>query len=115
MPNLDPHKINERLARQVSILLEQLESSKTVTLRERFQALMAIARIQYVFVNLRKEKYDEPAAGAAVRKYQTAFKNDAGGRKKGRRPAIAAIRSGGNEPPSDWLGTDDDDDTADSA
>jgi hypothetical protein len=115
MPNLDPHKINERLMRQVSLLLEQLENKdKNVTLRERFQALMAIARIQYVFVNLRKEKYDEPAAGTAVRKYQSAFKNDAGGRKKGRRPAIAAVRSGGNEPPPDWLGDDDADD-ADSA
>jgi hypothetical protein len=96
--------------RQVSALLDQLENNKNVTLRERFQALMAIARIQYVFVNLRREKFDEPAAGAAVRKYQTAFKNDAGGRKKGRRPVIAAVRSGGHEPPPDWLGDDDTDD-----
>jgi hypothetical protein len=110
MPNLDPHKINERLVRQVSALLDQLENNKNVTLRERFQALMAIARIQYVFVSLRREKFDEPAAGTAVRKYQTAFKNDAGGRKKSGRPAIAAVRSGGNEPPPDWLGDDDDGD-----
>jgi hypothetical protein len=107
--SLDPHKINERLMRQVSALLDQLENNKNVTLRERFQALMAIARIQYVFVNLRKEKYDEPAAGAAVRKYQTAFKNDAGGRKKGRRSALAAVP---RQPEPEWL-NDADDDTDD--
>lgn len=114
MSNLDPHKINERLARQVSVLLDQLESSKNVTLRERFQALAAIARIQYVFVNLRREKFDEPVAGTAVRKYQTAFKNDAGGRKKGKRPTLAAVRPSGPDPEPDWL-ADTDDDTADSA
>jgi parvulin-like peptidyl-prolyl isomerase len=106
MPSRDPHQINERLARQVAKLLEQLEEGEHITLRERFQSLMAIARIQYVFVTLRKEKFDEPSAGTAVRKYQTAFaKNDARGRKKIARPATAvAIR-----PEPDWV-TDDGDD-----
>jgi hypothetical protein len=106
MPNLDPHKINERLARQVSMLLDQLEQGEHVTLRERFSALMAIARIQYVFVSLRKERFDEPAAGASVRKYQTAFsKNDARGRKKGSR-SLAVARE--PEPVSEWINGDDD-------
>ena len=53
MPSLDPLNVNERLYRQVAALLEQLENNRNVTLRERFQALMAIDRIQYAFVNLR--------------------------------------------------------------
>src|SRR4029077_20933059 len=74
MPNLDPLNVNERLYRQVAKLLDQLEQGEHVTLRERFQALMAIARLQYVFVNLRKEEAgNEPAAGSSVRKYATAF------------------------------------------
>jgi hypothetical protein len=110
MPSLDPHKINERLARQVAALLDQLEQGEHVTLRERFSALMAIARIQYVFVSLRKEKFDEPAAGTAVRKYQTAFKtNDARGRKKiARSAAVAQL----NQPEPDWLNDDDGGDAA---
>lgn len=90
MPNLDPLKVNERLYRQVAKLLDQLEQGEHVTLRERFQALMAIARIQYVFVNLRKEEADdEPTAGSSVRKYATAFTktDDTRGRKKTARGA----------------------------
>jgi hypothetical protein len=112
MSSHDQHNINERLARQVSKLLEQLEQGEHITLRERFQSLMAIARIQYVFVSLRKEKFDEPAAGASVRKYQTAFsKNDARGRKKIARSTAVATRP---EPEPDWV-SDDSDDSDDAA
>jgi hypothetical protein len=108
MSSHDQHNINERLARQVSKLLEQLEQGEHITLRERFQSLMAIARIQYVFVTLRKEKFDEPAAGASVRKYQTAFsKNDARGRKKIARSAVAVRPE--HEPEPDWVSDDSDD------
>ena len=75
-----------------------------MTLKERFQALMAIARIQYVFVNLRKEKFDEPAAGSAVRKYATAFKNDTG---RGKKSAGAAAAQ--PETIEHLFGEDDDD------
>jgi hypothetical protein len=109
MPALDPLNVNERLYRQVAKLLEQLEQGEHVTLRERFSALMAIARIQYVFVTLRKEKFDEPAAGAAVRKYQTAFsKNDARGRKKIARSTAVAVRQPEPEPDR-WFDDDDPD------
>ena len=103
MPNLDPLKINERLYRQVAELLKQLEENEHVTLKERFQALMAIARIQYVFVNLRKEKIADAATGSAVRKYATAFaKNDPRRRKK-----VAGPRA---VPEPDDIGIFDDDD-----
>lgn len=109
MNNNDPHDINVRLARQVSILLEQLEQGDHVTIKDRFQALMAIARIQYVFVGLRKEKLDEPAAGTSVRRYQAAFtKNDPRGRKKAARTTVAAARAE-PEPDSEWLNNDGED------
>ena len=109
MPNLDPLKINERLYRQVAELLRQLEENEHVTLKERFQALMAIARIQYVFVNLRKEKIADASTGSAVRKYATAFaKNDPRRGKKVARSRPVAVP----DPIDAGIFDDDDLDTA---
>jgi len=107
----DPLNINSRLYRQVAALLDQLEQSEHVTLRERFQALTAIARIQYVFVNLRKEKVgDDSAAGSSVRKYASAFKaHDPRGGKKAPRSTLTAVKSE-PEPDDNWFERDDDDD-----
>ncbi|HEX8827325.1 MAG TPA: hypothetical protein VF778_04350 [Xanthobacteraceae bacterium] len=113
--NLDPLKINERLYKQVGELLTQLETGKHVTMRERVQALVAIGRVQVIFMGLRKENADEPAAGSTVRKYATAFeKNDPRGRKKASRSAKSA------EPASDWfehaaIAADDTDNDPDAA
>ena len=116
MPNLDPLKINERIYRQLAKLLEQMETSEEehLTFKERFQALMVIARIQYVFVNLRKEKIADAATGSAVRKYATAFKaNDPRRGKKvaGARP----IRAAKPEPDDIERLFDDDPDDGDAA
>jgi hypothetical protein len=103
----DPYNINARITKQVSELLSQLEEGEHVTLKERFQALGAIARIQYIFMGLRKEKEDdEPERGTAVRKYAGAFKaNDASGRKK------AAGRSAASDALDDnWFESADRDD-----
>jgi hypothetical protein len=111
----DPLQVNARLYMQISELLNQLESGDgdRITLRERIAALVAIGRIQVLFVGLRKEKgIYHPDAGSSVRKYSTAFsKNDPGRRKKiaGPRPA---------EPEPDWfeqagVDADDSDDDAD--
>lgn len=113
--NLDPLKINERVYRQMDKLLTQLEQNEHVTLKERFAALMAIARIQYVFVNLRKERIGENVdAGSAVRKYSSAFRaaNDAGRRKKASRAAGAGGRAPDTSEPDNILGLDDDGDAA---
>jgi hypothetical protein len=103
----DPLQVNVRIYRQVARLLEQLEEGEHVTLRERFQALMAIARIQYVFVQLRKEKVgDDGTAGSSVRKYATAFKaHDPRGRKKAPRSTVAQSEP---EPDDNWFERDDD-------
>ena len=80
--NLDPKNVNTRLYNQVAALLDDLESGDTViTVRERITALVAIGRIQTLFVGLRKENRDEPNAGSSVRKYAGAFAANAVSRR----------------------------------
>jgi hypothetical protein len=101
----DPLDVVPRLYKQVSLTLEQLEFSDKVTLKERIAALLAIGRIQVIFMGLRKEKSSDVAAGTAVRKYADAFKaNDTRRRKKNAGPA--------DEPDAgiDDIFKDDDDD-----
>lgn len=101
--SLDPKNINARLYNQVSELLTQLESSE-VSLKERIAALVAIGRMQVIFLNLRlKDKSDEPTTGSAVRKYSTAFQaHDTRRRKEIARLAAADDADG------DDIGLDDD-------
>lgn len=100
-PKLDPKNVNGRLYDQIDILLSYLEERDAaaeddgvrVTLKERIAVLIAIARIQVAFVGLRKEKTpDDDVPGSAVRKYATAFANDARRRTKpvGRRTNVVA-------------------------
>jgi hypothetical protein len=108
----DPLNVNVRLYRQISELLTELEQpgvGQRITLRERIAAIIAIGRIQIMFVGLRKEQ-PSVGTGTTVRKYAAAFKNDSGGRKK-----IAGPKSKSAEP-DDWfehidVTADDDDDT----
>ena len=74
----DPLAINTRLYRQVGLLLDQLEEQEeAIDFKARIAALIAVGRIQTIFVNLRKENKDGgPRAGSSVRKYATAFQND---------------------------------------
>jgi hypothetical protein len=111
MSNLDPLSINVRLYHQVSEMLHQLENSPNITLRERIAALVAIGRIQVLFVNLRKEKFDDASAGSSVRKYATAFKTHDARRRK----AIARAAEPEPEPTVDDPFDDDDDDDRDTA
>ena len=102
MKNLDPLQVNDRLYRQVARLLDMIETDPGVDYNDIIKGLIAIGRVQTIFVALRKENRDEPDSGSAVRKYAAAFKN-AGRRRKARtRPdtddALAAA-----------LGSDDDD------
>jgi hypothetical protein len=109
--SLDPLGINVRLYNQISEVLHQLETSDHVTLKERIAALIAIGRIQVIFMGLRKETAHDAGAGSSVRKYATAFKaHDARGRK-----AIAGKRaepepSGDDDIIGDAIGGFDDDD-----
>lgn len=108
-PSLDPHNINGRLYAQLDLLLTQLEEGEHVTLKERTAAMLIAVRIQYIFVQLRKEKVGDANTGTTVRKYATAFQKDAArGRKTIARPARA-------EPEPDGLIDDSFDDDGDSA
>jgi hypothetical protein len=81
---VDPLGVNTRLYKQISELLtdlEQPEAGQRITMRERIAAIIAIGRIQTIFVGLRKEN-PGVGSGSTVRKYAAAFKNDASGRKK---------------------------------
>lgn len=113
--NLDPKNVNGRLYNQIHRLLEAVEQAdknpageEGISIRERIAMIIAVARIQTVFVALRKEKQDDNAiAGSKVRKYQTTFKaHDAGRRAKnaGSTAAPAADLS------VDGLDDEDDDD-----
>jgi len=92
---LDPLSINERLYKQVGHLLTQLEDEDNavgVTIPQRISALIAIGRIQTIFMGLRKE--EEPGhVGSKPQQYSRTFKeNAARGRKKatGRSRAASA-------------------------
>lgn len=105
----DPLNINARLYRQIARLLDDLEAAdvkEMLDIKERIAALIAVARIQTVFVTLRKEGKLGPtsrSAGSAVRKYASAFKANAGGRRAPRSRSAAADLGG------DDFGDDGDD------
>jgi hypothetical protein len=109
---LDPLKVNERLYRQCAKVLDELENKKNeITWRERIAGLIAVGRVQTIFMNLRREHLDEPTAGGKVRKYADAFKaHDARGRARSARPDVAErIATDWDEPD---LGGDDADTAA---
>ena len=90
----DPLKLKVRLYIQIGELLRQLETGETgdgevVTIRERTGALTAIGRLQMVLID--KGKDDDDIAGSAVRKYEGAFKNGPGKRKKITRPSAREL------------------------
>jgi hypothetical protein len=88
-------------------LLDDLEAPNCeLTVRERLAAVIAIGRLQVIFMGLRKEVTDDAGTGSSVRKYSAAFKNAARGRKKG-----AGNRASGASAAAmaQALGNDDDD------
>lgn len=107
--DLDPLRVNSRLYKQIAKVLDDLEHhSDELTMRDRIAALTAVARIQTVFVGLRKEHKDDDNAGSAVRKYAGAF----AAKNASRRRAATARAAVEPEPEQfDW-GDDDGGDAA---
>ena len=101
---LDPLNVNGMLYQQMSYLLDQIETDPAITFRERLAAVIAIGRIQVMFVSMRKENSDDGSSGSAVRKYATAFQNAGRGRKKVARSPTPAITDQSDN--DDW-GDDD--------
>lgn len=99
----DPYNINARILARMDAVLHRLEETPNIPLRDEIMSLGYLARVQAVFVGLRKEHKDEPAAGSAVRKYAQNFAAHAArGGKKNARSAPAAAPA----PDLEW---DDDD------
>lgn len=102
--NADPKNINSRLYNQIAKLLDDLEKPRrgedAITIRERIAALIAVGRLQLVFVNLRKEKTDDGGnTGSAVRRYSAAFKQNAGRRRAAVARSVAAAEPDGDDDP----------------
>ena len=112
---LDPRNINQRLYNQLAKLLDQMENADSyeeITIRERIAALVAIARIQTLFVGLRKENKDQPNAGSTVRKYQSAFAPSNVGRRRKANARSGAASDDDDAAIADALRDDGDDDAA---
>lgn len=97
----DPRNVNSRLYNQIATLLDDLEAEdirEKLDIKERIAAIIAIGRIQIMFVNLRKENPNvarpRAGAGSTARKYASAFRAKAhatrrGAKVAGRRSAAA--------------------------
>ena len=107
--SLDPKNINARLYNQVSALLDQLESEE-ISLKERVAALVAIGRLQTIFLNLRLKGEKDESAGSTVRKYASAFQAHDARRRKAIARAVEDDTDG-----DDLLGLDGDDEDRDTA
>lgn len=82
-------KLDAGILDQTRASLEQLERATAMDLKER---LASIRQLQAIARDFRKDHRDTGSAGAAVRKYQTAFKPHAtpGAEDRGRSAAHAA-------------------------
>lgn len=110
---LDALDVNGRLYRQISKLLDQLdegdEGAEPITIRERIAALVAIGRIQVMFMGLRKEDRGDSSGGTKVRKYSTAFQA-ANANRRGKTAARSARDAADDAVIADALRDDGDDD-----
>jgi hypothetical protein len=102
----DPLNVNARLYGQLGRLLDEMEKwDEEITIPQRINALIAVGRIQVMFMGLRKESNDPGREGRSVRKYAAAFRQNAT-----RRGAPNPGRSGPG--PDDDPGFDPEDDVA---
>jgi hypothetical protein len=111
----DPLNLNARLYAQVGKLLDDLEAEDVknpIGIKERVSVLIAVGRLQTIFVGLRKENFNGATrgSGSAVRKYSTAFaKANAGGRRATGKRAATATANFGRDPFADDADDADDD------
>jgi hypothetical protein len=71
----DPLNINERLYKQLGKLLDDMEAAdleERMTMPQRIAALIAVGRVQKMFVDLRKGEFDV-GRGSAIDRYAQAF------------------------------------------
>jgi hypothetical protein len=101
----DPLDVNARLYRQIARLLDQLEDAdarEEMTIPQRISALIAVARIQKIFLDLRKGEFTV-GAGSEVRKYAAAFAApNATGRGAGKPGAVVKLDSSSGDDDDSW-------------
>jgi hypothetical protein len=71
----DPLDINARLYKQLGKLLDDMEAAdaaETMTFPQRINALIAVGRVQKMFVDLRKGEFSV-GRGTAIERYAAAF------------------------------------------
>jgi hypothetical protein len=71
----DPLDVNGRLYKQLGKLLDDMEAAdaaETMTFPQRINALIAVGRVQKMFVDLRKGEFSV-GRGSAIDKYAAAF------------------------------------------
>jgi hypothetical protein len=95
----DPLNINARLYKQLGKLLDDMERAdrdETMTFPQRISALIAVGRVQKIFVDLRKGDLFDGTAGSTVRKYAAAFARPhaaRGGKANSRSAAVVELDS----------------------
>jgi hypothetical protein len=105
----DPLGVNRRLYLQLAKLIDDMEAAdrdERMTMPQRIQALIAVARVQKMFVDLRKGEFSA-GGGSAINRYAAAFQtaNATGGGDEDGRPRVIVQFDRGPDPDSD---SDDD-------
>jgi hypothetical protein len=99
----DPLNVNARLYKQLGRLLDDMEAADrddTMTFPQRIAALIAVGRVQKIFVDLRKGDLLDGTAGSAVRKYSEAFARPhaaRGGKANSRSSTVVQFDNGNDD------------------
>jgi hypothetical protein len=98
----DPLGVNKRLYLQLGKLIDDMEAAdrdERMTMPQRIQALIAVARVQKMFVDLRKGEFSA-GGGSAINRYAAAFQTPhaVGGRDEDGRPRVIVQFDRGPDP-----------------
>jgi hypothetical protein len=98
----DPLGVNRRLYLQLGKLIDDMEAAdrdERMTMPQRIQALIAVARVQKMFVDLRKGEFSA-GGGSAINRYAAAFQTPhaVGGRDEDGRPRVIVQFDRGPDP-----------------
>jgi len=77
--NLDPKNVNGRLYDAMAKLLDNFDE---MSVREQVATIVAIARIQTIFLKLRDVEGASGTSGSAVKRYEKAFQANATRKRK---------------------------------
>ena len=102
----DPLSLNQRLYKQVGKLLDDMEAAdrdETMTFPQRISALIAVARVQKMMMDLKKGEFDV-GRGTAIDRYATAFASTDAARGRASNPGFSERRERDEDDLRDELG-----------